>query len=133
MPEIFLDKEKSTNNFLVVDGQQRLKTIEAFKDGVFPLTGKPFILKNVKEKWLGKSYSDLDLIDKKKFNDSILRAKIIQQISPEDNNSVYHIFERLNTGGTPLQSQEIRNCIYYGNFNELLHRLNVLALWRKLY
>src|SRR5215211_5612275 len=33
--------------------------------------------------------------------------------SKEDNaSSIFHIFERLNTGGTPFKPQEIRNCVY---------------------
>lgn len=33
---------------------------------------------------------------------------------------IFTIFHRLNTGGTHLNAQEIRNCIFSGNFNELL-------------
>ena len=43
---------------------------------------------------------------------------------------MYHVFERLNTGGTFLTNQEVRNCVYIGSFNELLHALNQLDSWR---
>ena len=68
-----------------------------------------------------------------KLNDSVLRAFIVKQIQPKDNTSIFHIFERLNTGGTQLQGQEIRNCIYHGKFNDLLLRLNEDKNWRNIF
>ena len=133
VPGIFLSKDSKTGLLLVVDGQQRLKTIEAYINEIFPITKDVFFLTGVKDKWEGKKYTDLDLVDKRRLDDSVLRATIIQQVDPKDNTSVYHIFERLNTGGTSLQSQEIRNCIYYGEFNDLLHELNKDKIWREMY
>ena len=34
---------------------------------------------------------------------------------------MYSIFERLNSGGTTLSSQQIRNSIFYGYFNKSLN------------
>jgi hypothetical protein len=68
-----------------------------------------------------------------RLNDSVLRAFIVKQMQPKDNASIYHIFERLNTGGTQLQGQEIRNCIYYGKFNDMIIRLNKNNAWRKIF
>ena len=133
IPGIFLAKEKSTGNLLVIDGQQRLVTCKAFRDEVFPIRDEEFILKNVHDRWEGKKYSELDPVDRKRFDDSVLRATIIQQIHPKDNTSTYHIFQRLNTGGTILQNQEIRNCIYHGKFNNMLRELNSNQTWRSLY
>lgn len=45
---------------------------------------------------------------------------------------MYHVFERLNTGGTFLTNQEVRNCVYNGSFNALLHSLNQLGDWRQI-
>lgn len=134
VPGIFLAKEKPTGNLLVIDGQQRLVTCRAFKDEIFPLTEEPFRLKNVTTRWEGKKYSELESVDRKRFDDSVLRATIIQQARPEkDDTSIYHIFQRLNTGGTILQNQEIRNCVYHGKFIEMLHSLNQNEIWRGLY
>jgi uncharacterized protein with ParB-like and HNH nuclease domain len=134
VPGIFLAKEKPTGNLLVIDGQQRLVTCRAFRDEKFPLTDEPFRLKNVTARWEGKKYSELEPVDRKRFDDSVLRATIIQQVSPrKDDTSVYHIFQRLNTGGTILQNQEIRNCVYHGTFIEMLHSLNKDETWRDLY
>lgn len=137
VPGIFLAKEKSgdkeSGNFLVVDGQQRLRTIQAFKDGKYPVSDEPFRLIDVQDQWEGKTYIELEPVDRKRFDDSVLRATIIRQVDPKDNTSIYHIFERLNTGGTILQNQEVRNCVYYGKFNNLLHQLNIDKNWRILY
>jgi len=133
IPGVFLSKIPETGQLLVVDGQQRLKTIEAFKNGKFPITDADFYLSGVHSKWEGKKFSDLESVDRRRIDDSVLRATIIQQINPKDDTSVYHIFERLNTGGTTLQNQEIRNCIYQGDMNNLLHELNSNTTWRKLY
>jgi hypothetical protein len=133
VPGIFLANDKESGNLLVVDGQQRLRTIKAFRDGKYPTTEDPFYLIEVQDKWKGKLYKDLEPFDRKKFDDSILRATIIKQIDPNDNTSIYHVFERLNTGGTILQNQEVRNCIYYGKFNEFLHKLNQDLKWRTMY
>lgn len=37
---------------------------------------------------------------------------------------VYDIFERVNTGGTQLNRQEIRNCIFAGKATKLLKKLS---------
>lgn len=138
VPGIFLSKDKKSGKLVVIDGQQRLVTCKAFRDEVFPSVSvsnasRKFKLKSVNKKWEGKTYSDLEPEDRTNFEDSILRATIIQQIKPDDHNSIYHIFQRLNTGGTILQNQEIRNCVYNGKLNETLHELNKNPIWRKLY
>ena len=58
---------------------------------------------------------------------------MVRQLDPNDTTSAYHIFERLNTGGTHLVSQEIRNCIYRGPFNDLLGGLNTEPSWRRVF
>ncbi len=47
--------------------------------------------------------------------------------------AVYSIFERLNTGGSPLQPQEIRVALYHGSFLKGISRLNEDLAWRELY
>ena len=45
---------------------------------------------------------------------------------------LFTIFHRLNTGGTKLNNQEIRNCIFSGAFNTLLKELNENTHWRSI-
>ena len=142
VPAIFLYTDPQDNSFLVIDGQQRLMSIVYFFEGYFgpEEQGKRtvFALKGLHEEssYLSKTYADLEQTDEatlNKLNDSVLRAFVVKQLKPEDNTSIYHIFERLNTGGTQLVSQEIRNCIYHGPFNDLLGELNENPDWRSIF
>jgi hypothetical protein len=133
VPPIFLAKDRETQKLMVVDGNQRLKTIKGFKDKIFPKTEQAFRLTDVAPAYIGKTYDDLDGNVKRKFDDSVLRSIIVEQVEPHDNQSIYHLFQRLNSGGTTLTNQEIRNCVFSGSFNNLLIRLNSYNNWRKLY
>lgn len=131
VPGIFVFRESKTQKLLIVDGQQRLKTIEFFLDGKFK-TEKEFSLIGVQTKWLKKTYKSLPSADKIRLNDSVLRTIIFEQKDPTDNSTMYQIFERLNTETAPLRDQEIRNALYRGKFNDLLKKLNKNGLWREL-
>lgn len=132
VPGVFFYRERKTQELLVIDGQQRLKTIFSFFEGTHPNSKRKFYLTDVNSKWEGSMYADLTKADKIKLNDSILRAVIVDQVNPDDNTSIYHIFERLNTGGTILKPQEVRNCLYDGLLNEALKELNNDKYWRAL-
>jgi hypothetical protein len=83
---------------------------------------------------MGKTYKTLSEEDRRRLGDSIIHATIIKQDVPsEDDSSIFFVFERLNTGGVVLTAQEIRNCIYHGQFNQLLKELNNNKDWRALY
>ncbi|WP_250625937.1 DUF262 domain-containing protein [Pinirhizobacter soli] len=131
VPGVFFVKE-ATGRHLVLDGQQRLRTLQAFYEGIFQ--GKEFKLQNVQKQWIGKSYKTLAVDDRRRLDDSIIHATIVRQDEPDDDqSSVYLIFERLNSGGTFLQPQEIRVALYHGKLVELLSALNDNLDWRALY
>jgi hypothetical protein len=72
--------------------------------------------------------------DRRHLDDSILHATVMRQDSPtEDDSSIYHVFERLNTGGKLLSGQEIRASLYHGGFNSLLVELNDDEGWRAIF
>jgi molybdopterin converting factor small subunit len=124
--------KEADGKHLVLDGQQRLRTLQAFYAGIFQ--GKEYLLEHVQDKWKGKAYKTLDADDRRRLDDSIIHATIIRQDEPtEDQSSVYLIFERLNSGGTFLQPQEIRVALYHGGLATLLSKLNENADWRTLY
>lgn len=137
VPGIFLSREPDTQNLLVIDGQQRLRTLQYFYDGVFrrgPAKDKSFLLKNVQRGYEGLTYKTLLREDQLKLDDSIIHVTIVKQDDPEeDESSIYHIFERLNKYGRQLYPQEIRNCLYHGDLNDLLIKLNKNESWRKIY
>ena len=132
VPGVFLSKENSTGKMLVIDGQQRLKTLQFFYEGLF--RGREFELKGVQDRFEGKTYKKLEEADRLRLDDSIIHATIVRQDEPsDDESSIYHVFERLNTGGTQLQPQEIRACIYHGKFNNLLLDLSKIHSWQTIY
>ena len=138
VPPIFLFTAKEDARQLVVDGQQRMKTVFYFFDGTFgdpsPDKKTVFRLKGLSESspYYNKTFEELDEKDQRRLKNSVLRSFIIQQLDPADDTSVYHVFERLNTGGTALSNQEVRNCVYRGPFNDLLRELNTHECWRSL-
>ena len=134
VPGIFLSKEFETQKLLVIDGQQRLKSLHFFYNGIFSPTGKEFVLKGVQPEFEGRSIKTLDADDRRTLDDSVIHATIVKQDKPEeDNSSIYYVFERLNTGGTFLLPQEIRHCIFQGQFNDLLSELNSNKTWRAIF
>lgn len=142
VPAIFLYAEPDTEKLLVVDGQQRLKSIAYFFSGYFgePSKGKRqvFSLTGLDDNspHEGKTYKQLQAQlpnDFLRLKNSVLRSFVMRQLSPTDDSSIYHVFERLNTGGTQLSPQEIRNCVHHGKFNDLLSELNENAAWRKVF
>lgn len=132
VPGIFLSIEPSTNRLLVLDGQQRLISIRSFYDGKLFNSRTTFSLRGVHNNFEGKTYSTLTDSERRQLDNSVISATVIQA---DDNNeeSIYYIFERLNTGGTLLKPQEIRGCVYHGELNTLLGKLNHNSAWREIY
>ena len=134
VPGIVLARERETQKLLVIDGQQRLRTIQYFYNGIFEPNEKEFALDGISSSFSGSTYKLLSDEDRIRLDDSIIPATIVRQDEPsDDESSIYQIFERLNTGGVKLQPQEIRACIYHGELNELIKQLNSNSAWRNIY
>ncbi len=129
-PALFLAKDKYSQRYIVIDGQQRLRTLEYFYDGRFP-DGKEFRLKGVAPHWEGLTFADLPPADRRMLSNSIIHCIIISD--SYDPVGIFYIFERLNTTGSPLTAQEVRNAIYHGPFSQLLQQLANHDTWRKIF
>ncbi|MET9646769.1 DUF262 domain-containing protein [Streptomyces syringium] len=67
------------------------------------------------------------------FNLRPIRNVIVKQVSPHnDDSSVFEMFNRLNTGGVNLNTQEIRASLYHSEFFENLFLLNERKAWRDI-
>jgi uncharacterized protein with ParB-like and HNH nuclease domain len=67
------------------------------------------------------------------FDLRTIRNIFIKQISPpEDDSSIFELFNRLNTGGVNLNPQEIRASIYHSDFYIMLNEINLDERWRRI-
>lgn len=127
LPSLFLIKNVEEGNYLVVDGLQRITTIHSFRYNKKlpnrPDTTAGFILKgDVNNDIVHKTYQQLLEEDKTdKFDMGTVNVIEFKQNKPDHEEAMYALFERLNSGGTNLSPQQIRNSISYGGFNNLLN------------
>jgi hypothetical protein len=139
VPGIFLARDRDSKKLLVIDGQQRLKTLRFFFDGYFDpdpdsTTKQVFGLIKVQDRFEGRTYQTLEEKDRIILNDSIIHATIVKQESPKNQqSSIYHIFQRLNTSGRKLSPQQIRVAIYHGKFIDTIKELNDYESWCKIF
>ena len=129
---------KTTDSrFMIRDGINEGKELETlltdnkiFKDFVLELSEDA----SSPSRYNGKKFATLDKDTQIKFRlRRFLRTVVVRQNKPDDNSSsMFEIFNRLNTGGTPLNAQEIRASLYYCDFYKALVRLNAEEKWRAL-
>lgn len=61
-----------------------------------------------------------------------IRSVVIKQNEPDNDDAIYEIFSRLNTGGQNLVPQEIRMSVYHSNFYDAIIELNSDDRWQKI-
>lgn len=120
IPSIYLSEEKE-GIYNVIDGQQRINSIVQYLDDSFGLSGLQ-ILTNLRNVRYNNLKGEHDQLAHRLQNAKIPVIIINTQF---DNEIVYEIFHRLNTGGMKLNTQEIRNCMYHGNYNNLINKLTL--------
>jgi hypothetical protein len=124
--------QQADRRYLVLDGQQRLRTLAAFYHGIHQK--HEFALQNVAEEFRNLTYKSLDVEQRRQLDNTFIQATIVKTDgTPESMEAVYQVFERLNSGGTQLTPHEIRIALYPGPFVDLLAKLNALPPWRALY
>lgn len=111
VPPIYFSEEED-GKWLVVDGLQRLHSLKRFFENEFSLK-KLEIISDLK----GLKYKDLPPKAKNLLSNGQLRANVIRKDSHPD--IKYDIFMRLNKGAVTLNYQELRNCLYRGDLNNL--------------
>ena len=131
IPPVFL-YEISYSKYEIMDGLQRISTIDDFYNDRFQLEGL--------DEWAelnGYHYSKLPEIIKLGIDRRYLSSIILLQETAKDNEVALKmkqlVFERLNSGGIDLSSQEIRNAIYDGKLNKLCMEKSRNEKFRKLW
>ena len=130
IPVVYLAEEQD-GSYSVIDGQQRLTSFLSFLEGKFP-DSRPFKLLGLKvlSELNRKLFVDLESELQKKIRSSTIHSIIIKKESNPD--IKFEIFERLNTGSTKLNEDEIRNTVYRGNYIELLAELSENSVFHSL-
>lgn len=126
IPVIYASEDME-GNWNIVDGLQRLYSIQRFLSNDFKLSGLESIpeINNYK-------YNTLPQMYKNKVNKGEFRIIVLQNDS--DPNIQFDIFMRLNTGSVKLNAQELRNCLYRGALNDLVKKeLSINEYVKKLF
>jgi len=121
-PVFFFESEAA--EYEVMDGQQRLNAIKEFLNNEFALKGLTVL-------WPlnGYTYSTLPPRITRGLKRAVISAiTLLLESDVEEvqgrgitNSDVRRfIFDRLNTGGKPLNAQELRNAIFPGEFNNVI-------------
>ena len=109
--EIASDDPLSDVKYEVVDGKQRLLTIQRFLKGELKL--KKSALEYFGNQFAGKNYNEIIEIDRHRateFASFVMDVYVITANSPEATR--FDIFSRLNRGAEPLRVNEIRRAVY---------------------
>jgi hypothetical protein len=109
----------------VVDGQQRLETINRFLDNQFSLSSLEVVCE-----LNGHRYHQLPSKVQRQIKSHTVRCIMITNKSHPD--IKLDIFERLNKNTANLNAQELRNCLYRGDLNDLLRRIAGYPNWLKI-
>lgn len=115
LPVIYLFESRDGKK-QVVDGRQRITAIIDFLNDKIRLSDLK-ILGNLN----GKTFSQLEPKLQGIAEDFQILAYVIQPPTPE--RVKYDIFDRVNRGGTRLNSQEMRNALYGGYVTKLIDKI----------
>jgi hypothetical protein len=119
---------------LVVDGQQRLRTLLAYVDSKslaeLEESDDFKILKVHNTALAGKSFRELDTATQQRILQFEFSVYVLPPATP--NRLLLEIFARMNSTGTKLNDQELRNAEFSGAFKQLCYSLSYQELDRWL-
>jgi hypothetical protein len=115
LPAFYFAQDKD-GTMKVIDGLQRLSTAYDFARGnAYALSHLEYLTAEE-----GKHFDELSPVWRRRFNQTQLVVHVIDPQTPAQ--VKYDIFKRINTGGTPLNAQEIRHCLTSDRCRDFLKR-----------
>jgi len=126
IPQLVLaEAQDSKGNFIVIDGKQRLLSLQQFaglnlEEGISPLVLKGL---TVRKELNGKTFENLRNEPRFRpllsaFENQAIRTVVVRNWQNEK--LLYIIFHRLNTNSLPLSPQELRQALHPGEFLQFL-------------
>lgn len=127
IPSLYVSEDKK-GNYTVVDGLQRICAIAHFVEPTalnkaLKLKLEPLRLEGLQslDGYDDDAFVDLPRPLQRRISETELTLHVIRASTPQA--VKFNIFSRINQGGLPLTSQEIRNAIYPGEWRNRVRRL----------
>lgn len=129
LPMFYLSQDEE-GIYHVLDGLQRLTVLKSYLNNEFRLKNLEY-LKECEGKFFDKDDNKISLEGRyvRRINDTMLHFNVVDANTPEQ--AKYDIFRRINTGGKPLNRQEMRNAMATTYTRKLLHRLADLEYFKR--
>ncbi len=124
LPAFYFDGSND-DKWLIVDGLQRLSTLDSFKNKLaFKLQGLEFL-----SQLNGSSFNELPGNLQRRIEEFETTSYIIAPGTPKQ--LKYIVFNRVNTGGLTLTTQEIRNALNQGKPANFIKTLSELESFKR--
>jgi len=109
----------------IVDGAQRIQTLESYKNDDLALKGLKYL-----DKLEGFKYSDLPLSAQRKFNTKALRLVVLEDSTTLERRQ--EIFNRINTSAVKAKPSEIRRGDFDAPFMKFITKCSKDNLFKEL-
>lgn len=126
IPEIYIQEEIDENgnsNYIIVDGQQRMRAVLEFLDDRYPLN------KEDSPEFNGAYFKDLNAEQKRAFFRYNFVVRALPELAEDD---IREIFKRLNRNVMNLNKQELRNAVYSGPLIRMVTEIAENEVWGDL-
>jgi len=123
IPEIYMQEVISSQGkaeYIIVDGQQRIRACLDFINNIYTINGKD------SPKWADMGFEELSSEEKKKIFEYDFVVRILPEMSDTE---IREIFTRLNRNTVALNSQELRQATYWGEFISTINELADDEVW----